>query len=116
MYAERLAELAVHLGFDGWLIYISSSLCTYKVSILEPYVQLQISLNFLALTTAGCLFFLHFCSLLYNVRNKMVAGLVFSTFLLFCGLQVLFIYFILHLASGISLLLSRQRDSLLSTP
>ena len=29
MYAERLAELAVDLGFDGWLVNNLLSLCAY---------------------------------------------------------------------------------------
>nr|XP_043631367.1 cytosolic endo-beta-N-acetylglucosaminidase 1 [Erigeron canadensis] len=39
MYAERLSELAVALGFDGWLINMEVSLDIKKIPILKKFVS-----------------------------------------------------------------------------
>ncbi|KAD7480230.1 hypothetical protein E3N88_03366 [Mikania micrantha] len=39
MYAERLSELAVALGFDGWLINMEVSLNVEKIPILKEFVS-----------------------------------------------------------------------------
>ncbi|KAI3519722.1 hypothetical protein L1887_08937 [Cichorium endivia] len=39
MYAERLSELAVALGFDGWLINMEVSLDIEKIPILKQFVS-----------------------------------------------------------------------------
>ncbi|KAK2442160.1 cytosolic endo-beta-N-acetylglucosaminidase [Trifolium repens] len=39
MYAERLAELAVHLGFDGWLINMEVKLDPGQITNLKEFVN-----------------------------------------------------------------------------
>lgn len=37
MYAERLTELAVALGFDGWLVEKSFRLHNFQFSIIDHF-------------------------------------------------------------------------------
>ena len=39
MYAERLAELAVALGFDGWLV------CIYESCIISNFILYLLNIN-----------------------------------------------------------------------
>ncbi|KAJ4841410.1 hypothetical protein Tsubulata_051285, partial [Turnera subulata] len=39
MYAERLAELAASLGFDGWLINVENKLSQSQIPILQEFVS-----------------------------------------------------------------------------
>ncbi|KAJ4828328.1 hypothetical protein Tsubulata_046325 [Turnera subulata] len=39
MYAERLAELAASLGFDGWLINVENKLSQSQIPILQEFIS-----------------------------------------------------------------------------